>query len=54
MDGLLYLEHGAGDEVLLEEGSGRHVVHDGGGQVGQDRVHRVPGLLPSHPEVPAS
>ena len=39
------LKNGAWNEVLLEEGFGRHVVHDGGGQVGQDAVHGVPRLL---------
>ena len=39
------LKDGAGNEVLLEEGFGRHVVHDGGGEVGQDAVHCVPRLL---------
>ena len=39
------LKDGARNEVLLKEGFGRHVVHDGGGEVGQDAVHCVPRLL---------
>ena len=41
-----YLKNRTGDKVLLEEGLGSHVVHDGGGKVCKDAVHRVPRLLP--------
>ena len=41
-----YLKNRTGDKVLLEEGLGSHVVHDGGGKVCEDAVHRVPRLLP--------
>ena len=47
----MYLKRWRVDGILLQEGLGAHVVHDGGGQVLQDGVHGVPGLLPRHPEV---
>ena len=40
-----HLQNRARNEVLLEEGLGGHVVHDRGGEVCQDAVHRVPRLL---------
>ena len=51
LSNFVYLKHWRVDEILLQEGLGAHVVHDGGGQVLEDGVHGVPGLLPRHPEV---
>jgi len=48
---LLCLQNRARNKVLLEEGLGGHVVHDRGGEVCQDAVHRVPRLLSGDPEV---
>ena len=46
-----HLKHWSVDEILLQEGLGAHVVHDGGGKVVEDGVHGVAGLLPRHPEI---
>ena len=46
-----YLKYWTVDQIFLQESLGRHVVHDVGGQVLQDGVHGVPGLLPCDPQV---
>ena len=45
------LQYGGGDQVLLQEGPGRQVVGEAGGEVLQDGLHRVPRLLPGRPQV---
>ena len=46
-----HLQYRAVDEVFLKESLWRHVVHDVGGQVLEDGVHGVAGLLPGNPQI---
>ena len=46
-----YLKNWTVDKILLQEGLGGHVVHDGVGQVVEDAVHGVSGLLTSDSQV---
>ena len=46
-----HLQYWAVDKVFFQESLGRHVVHDVGGQVLEDGVHGVAGLLPGDPQI---
>ena len=46
-----YLQNWAGNQILLEECPGRHVVLEACSQVGEDGLHGVAGLLARDPQI---